>query len=342
MLKWPPNVEQVATIKWYNVWDRVEEYYPQLFLFMAVGPRGPGKTYGALKGIIQGKNGGRFIYLRKTQAVIENACTDALNPFKALNEDMGIDVHMKQEKDFVKIYEGEEHIGYAMALTTFGKIKGTDFRDVNTIIYDEFMEKGVKKVMKDEAFSFFQFYETVNRNREQFGKPPVLALLLGNAETMDNDIITYLRIAEEIHQMKAKKGHLLIDEKRRFMFELVDATGFTEKKKETALYQLTKGGAFYDFAIENEFTNDYFGDVSKLPFNQLTPIVALGNIYFYRDKNANQIYVCKRKANCKRYTKQQVEGFKRDYGYMMMNADDRGRMHYSDYDVKLELEHLLE
>lgn len=336
-------------IQWVNVWERVEDN-PSLFFFIIVGQRGDGKTYGALKPLALEQYDGKFIYLRKTQTVIENACTDALNPFKALNRDLGTDVRMEADHEAITIVKGQDEdkriIGYAAALTTQGKIKGVDYSDVNYIIYDEFMEGGGRRIMKNEAMALFNFYETVNRNREFNGEDPVKVILMGNSETLNNDIIDTFQLADKVYDMKqgkySKNDHIYTDEEKGLYFELVKGGRFAELKKETALYKLTKGTEFYDFALANNFTGDYMGDVERYKAHDLEPIACLTNIYFYRIKSTGNIYVTYRKSNCKKYSEQQLQAFRSDYGMMLLNADSRDKIRYADMNIKLKLDRILE
>ena len=52
------------------------------------------------------------------------------------------------------------------------------------------------------------------------------------------------------------------------------------------------------------------------------------------------MFASKRKAQCSRYTEQTKEAFKRDFGFMMMNYIETGRMMYRDYNTKLTVQHI--
>ena len=76
---------------YFNVWDRIHAY-PNFLLYIFVGGRGTGKTYGSLKefAIRAHTNRNRFIYLRRSEVEVENCCSPVSNPFKAINADLGI------------------------------------------------------------------------------------------------------------------------------------------------------------------------------------------------------------------------------------------------------------
>ena len=108
-------------------------------------------------------------------------------------------------------------------------------------------------------------------------------------------------------------------------------------KSQTSLYKLTRGTAFYDMSINNEFTVDYFGDTRKLNYQEFTPLCGFKGIYFYKHKSKQLIYVTKRKANCQIYEDYQKEKFLRDYGFMIKNYIVANLIIYSDYDLKLDV-----
>ena len=62
------------------------------FIFV-IGGRATGKTYGALKYIIE--SGRKFLFLRRTQSQIDLVGKPDFSPFKSVCRDMGVDVVVK-------------------------------------------------------------------------------------------------------------------------------------------------------------------------------------------------------------------------------------------------------
>ena len=93
---------------YFNVWDRIRAY-PNFLLYIFVGGRGTGKTYGSLKefAIRAHTNRNRFIYLRRSEVEVENCCSPVSNPFKAINADLGTNIQLKVIKDMAVITDNE-------------------------------------------------------------------------------------------------------------------------------------------------------------------------------------------------------------------------------------------
>lgn len=313
------------------------------FLYIFIGGRGIGKTYSMLKEAYEHHN--RIMYVRRTDTEIKNCCDEFTNPFKAINQNIGSNVIIKANKDNNLILDQKEEdkselVGYASALSTFGKFRGADFSDVDLIIFDEFINTSPVNSLKAEAGLLFNLIETINRNRELEEKAAVKVVLLSNANTIDNDIIRILDLADVIQQMKTNDEHLYTDSERGIYLSLLENKAVRDLKQQTKLYKLTKGTAFYDMSLDNEFTKDYFGDLKKINYQELQPVVNYGNIYFYKHKSKDIMLASKRKANCPEFTERTKIAFKRSYGYMFAYYIETGLMFYTDYNVKLEVKNI--
>lgn len=308
------------------------------FLYIFIGGRGIGKTYSMLKNsYMDHKN---IFYLRRTDTEVKNCCDAFTNPFKAINQDIGTNIEIVPNKDIALIVDKNDNDtvrGYASALSTFGKFRGADFSDIDLIIFDEFINTGIVNTMKRESFLFFNLIETINRNRELLGKESIKVVLLSNANTIDNDIIRALNLADEIKEMKEHHLESYQDNNRGIYLKLLENKEVRDLKMKTKLYRLTQGTAFFDMSLENEFTSDYFGDVKRINYQELQPVVNYESIYFYKHKSRDIMFACKRKANCDKYCVNTLPAFKRAYGYMMAYYIESGLMFYQDYNIKLEV-----
>jgi hypothetical protein len=318
---------------YYNGWEVVET--TSFFLYMIIGGRGIGKTYSILKGLLESDS--KFMYVRRTDVEMKNCCKEVNNPFLTLNEDLGRNVEMKKNEDSYVIIEEENILGLGGSLSTFGKFRGSDFSMIDYIIFDEFISTTPYSKIKDEADLFFNMIETVMRNREINGKKPIKIIMLSNSNSLDNGIIKELKLGEIIRQMKINKEQEYIDTNRNIYLCLPSGLGITEKKKETALYKLTKGTSFFEMSLNNEFTSDNFDDVKKIPVNMLIPLFSYENITFYEVKNKDYIYCSYRKADCIKYTKENVNMLKKDYGMLLFYHIESKLIRYFNYDVKLEV-----
>lgn len=325
---------------YYDMWKDCLHGHPSAFLYIVIGQRGRGKTYSTLNGLRL--SGSKFMYVRRTQTELDNTCTETKNPFKKINSDHQCDIEIRADKESYIIIDNENKddpqlIGYAAALSTFGKFRGSDFSDVDYIFYDEFINTGSVNNIRHEADMFFNLIETVNRNRELEGQQAIKIFMASNANTIDNDIIRSLRLADQIKEMKENKIEDYEDKERGIFLKIMDSSGtFTDLKMQTRLYKLTEGTSFYEMALNNEFTSDYFGDTKKVNYKELRPVVSFNGLTFYSHKSNDLIYCSKRKADCTNYDIPQRKQFQRDFGFYLSAYYESGRMIFQDYNVKLE------
>lgn len=314
----------------FNGWEVVAS--TSFFLYMFIGGRGIGKTYSILKGLIEDEC--RFMYVRRTDVELKNCCKSINNPFKTLNVDLGREIELDKAEDSYIIHEGEKTIGIGGSLSTFGKFRGSDFSDIDYIVFDEFINTSPINTIKNESDMFFNMIETVQRNREILGKNSIKVILLANSNRLDNGIIRTLKLGEIIRRMKINGIHEFKDVERGLYIGL-PFSKISDLKKDTALYKLTKGTDFYDMAIGNDFVNDIFDDVVKINPKKLVPIVTYENVTFYRIKDNGLMYASYRKANCERYTKETFRRFKINYGLFIGEFIESKCIYYEDYDLKL-------
>lgn len=323
---------------WFNGWELLTK-----FMNIIIGGRGIGKTYSILKGSLE--SGSKIMYLRRTVTEIELCCTDHMNPYKSLNRDLNRDIRIATIKQGVfAIIEYEEetpirHLGLAGALSTFGNLRGADFNDIDYVVFDEFINTGTY-TMKKEAYLMFNMIETINRNRELLGQPPIKIVLLANSNSLDSDILVEFNIVDIIRLMTKNKEEEHVDNERGLAVYLPQDSPVSDAKKETALYKLTKGTRFYDMAINNEFV-DNFDVVEQVDFRRLTPVVQFKDIFIYKDKQNKFIYLCRRKADCTVYTSDDEQMFLLKYKSYINSYKRQNKVKYFDYALKLELDRIL-
>ena len=320
-------------IKYFNVWDVVQS--TSYFLYMFIGGRGIGKTYSTLKGVLN--DGAYFMYVRRTQTELDNCIKPENNPFITLNTDLKKEVEISKSGDGFVINEKDKIIGVAGALSTFGKFRGSDFSKVEYIIFDEFIRTVKFGQRYNEAEMFFNMLETVNRNRELNGEKSIKVILLSNANTIDNDIIREFRLGEIIHRMKKENIEVYTDRDRGLYLSLINNNSVSKAKAETALYRLTRGTKFYDMSINNEFTADDFDNVYKVDYKTLIPVCSFENMYVYKSKTNDFLFVSYRKSNVPAYSYDTLKRFKRDYGLMFQFYVENNLI---DYDIKLDFLHI--
>lgn len=328
-----------VTMKWYDVEaDLLSFGATYNFSF---GGRGIGKTYSTLKYLI--KENLRFIYLRTYQTEVDLCANGDCNPFKKLNSDTGSAYEFKKiSKDITGIYDSDmNNVGYALALSTFAKLRGVDFSDIDFIMYEEFNTSG--RPCRNQGSLFFNFYETVNRNRELDGKDPVKVVFLGNALSIANPIMVAFNLVSDCEWMLQNGNDLRVLEDRGIAIQIVNSNNeVSVAKRETALYKAIRGTEYYEHAVDNKFINDSFFNVRRLNINEFKPLCTIGSLNIYLHKSQYQYYVRRGKVKCRNnYTQDELDKFDRIYGSMLRNANIDCVLFYADYETKTALLNLL-
>lgn len=263
------------------------------FIF-GYGARGIGKTYGLLtelrKRALNGQ--GKFILLRRQQTQADFVSKQDFSPFKPIDSDNGFFTEVKRLDKFTSaFYVDDEVIGYVMALSTVTNIRGFDGSDVETLFYDEFIPEKHARPIKNESDALWNAYETINRNRELFGRKPLKLIGMSNANDISNEIFLSLGVVDKIDRMKRKGQNVYINNEKSLAIVDYQGAEISDKKKQTALYKLTEGSDFQKMAIENEFLNEFSSEYRVIPLQECVPLVIVGEICIYTHKSLGKFYV---------------------------------------------------
>lgn len=265
-----------------------------------IGGRATGKTYGTLKTVVEDKN--KFLYMRRTQTQTDLINKPEFTPFKSLNNDCGWNIMAKSISKYNSgFYDFKDDdygapIGYTSALSTISNIRGFDASDTVIMIYDEFIAEKHERPLKNEASALFNAYETVNRNRELKGAPPLQLICIANATDMANPIFLELGLVKKANDMKHKTKNgshqeIYINRDKGVLLIIMDDSPISARKSDTALYRLTKGTTFADIAINNNFSDEEVGRIKSKPLKEYRPIVSIGEITVYSHKSNQSFYV---------------------------------------------------
>ena len=272
---------------WVN-WDYIES---QGAVFnMIVGARGTGKTYGLMKKKVLEKK--PFIYLRRLKTQLDQCAKGDGNPFKKINTDLGMTITPYAAGSNVIFTDGGRTgnvVAIGMALSVVANMRGMDFSDMDTIIYDEAVGNTGEREVKDEFTVFLNFYETVNRNRELENLPPVKVYLLGNANKLSNPYYTGWHFMKTA--IKMIRGDQMVwrsPDGNRLMILLLHSP-ISERKRGTALYQNANDG-FLQMALDNAFRTDET-IIRSEPLREYNHMVSIGDIGIYRHKSERRFYV---------------------------------------------------
>lgn len=261
-----------------------------------IGGRATGKTYTSLKTVKE--DGIKFFFMRRTQAQADLINKPEFSPFKAVNSDNGWNVITKPVSKYNSaFYDVTEDvpegvpIGYTGALSTMSNVRGFDAQEVKVLIYDEFIPERHERPIKNEGAALLNAYETINRNRELKGEPPLQLLCLANANDLSNPIFLELNLVAKAERMRKKGQEISIDRARGIGIFMLTESPISNRKRNTALYKLTKGSEFERMSIDNDFAQRNYNSVVVRPLIEYKPVVAVGEICIYSHKNNGKLYV---------------------------------------------------
>lgn len=330
--------DEKGYVNFNEIWDLNKGF------MLLVGGWGTGKTYGALKKVLE--TGKKFIYMRRLETALEISSDEDGNPFKRLNRDLNRNIQPIIKKNLVKYYNctkdengkntpDGEAIGIGAALSTFSKMRGVDFSDVEYIIYDEFILMNGERVIKDEFSAFLRFYETVNRNRELNGEPAVKCFMLGNPNTMGNAYFLGWDLVRKWQTMEKSKQNVYRDTQSEItLIRLNDSPISKRKKEETILYK-TDDEYMYENGIIASFAQSV-QNIKSLNLRECYPIVGVGQIGIYGLRNKQGFYVSKKGIVEPYYMRREddLRNFREMYGMIKLSYY-RKKIIFENYDCEL-------
>ena len=256
-----------------------------------IGGRGSGKTYGALKFVLDHHK--KFMLLRRLQSQIDLVGKPEFSPFKAVASDMEIEITVKSISKYNSAFmHGDEVLGYSAALSTISNLRGFDASDVEMIIYDEFIPEPHEKPMRAEGTAFLNMYETVNRNRELKGADPVQLIALANSNDLANAIFIELGIVDKVQKMAERRQEILIDRDRGIGIFMLEFSPISNEKRKTALYRLMAAeNDFTEMALNNSFSGNTIERVEGRNLKEFIPILKVGELAIYKHKSKREYYV---------------------------------------------------
>lgn len=263
---------------YYN-YDRIISY--NALLNMIVGPRGIGKSFGATDFVTNQfiKKGDEFVYLRRYKTELSRGVK---NFFSALIKENKYPNNTLSTKGLTFLID-DKICGYAMTLSTAQQLKSSNFPNVKTIIFDEFLiEPGQGHYLKNEVFAFLGLIETIARTRN------IRVIMLGNSVSEINPYFLFFDISIPYNNdIKLFKDGMIL-------LQYINGTEFQKAKKQTRFGKLVSGTDYEDYAIDNKFLDESKMFIekksggSKFSFS----FVYKGSIYgVWIDYNIGKMYV---------------------------------------------------
>ena len=339
-----------------DVWKFADPRYPwQIFL----GGRGWGKTFSFTKGWIDRPNV-HCAFMRRTldemKLIADNSETDS-NIFYEVTEKYG----KKYDHEFRRATEKSWNVyrksqeedgdesgreaapdcrGVGISLSTIATMRGLNYSRVTDIALDEFITESHIKKIKNEGLAIINAYETICRNRELFGAPPVNFWAFANAFDIYNPLFQELNIVTDCERMIDRKQADKYYPDRGLAIHLLEANPkFIEQKKNTQIMKLTKGTKYYDMALENKFVFNDFSLIGYKNLKGMKPVCSLdGSTIFYNDGKYYYSYAFNKTVhNYQSNLEHEKMAFNREYLYLLEDAYIDGRITFESYALKMQL-----
>lgn len=267
---------------------------PEPFIFVPAA-RGTGKTYGALQYFYKKKK--KIIQLRRTQNEADLQNTEDGTSYKAVFNDLGVDFEIKKFNKIGQVLVDGEPICINMALSTFANLRGMDYSDIDYIVYDEFIAEPHVRKIKAEGMALASLYESVNRNRELQGRPPVKLICLANSVNIANDVFMYFDLITDAEEMLTSEEEIRVLGNKLLI--IPQHSPISDKKADTALYKAVNQ-EYKDMAIHNKFILNDFQYVKKRNLQEYRCIMQLGDLFIFEHKSNGTFYVTFKKGETKK------------------------------------------
>lgn len=318
----------------------------QPFTFI-IGGRGSGKTYGALKSCTE--HGYKFAFMRRTQRQLDIINKPEFSPLKPISRDTGKLYTTKPLASGIAAFypceldeDGDEvttgaAVGITLALSTISNLRGFDASDIDILLFDEFIPEKSERPLKNEADALFNAYETLARNRELAGRPPLRLICMANANDQASPVLLKLGLVKRLERMAARGIDLYTDEARGLAVILLQASPISAAKTDTALYRLTTGSEFAEMALDNNFAYEDRGSIQSRPLAEFRPLCGIGGITIYRHKSNREFYVSgHRRGSLPVYATGETEltRWRRAYGWLWRELMD-DNITFEDYAVQV-------
>ena len=314
---------------------------------ICTGGRGIGKTFGALKYILDHEI--KFIYLRRTQAQIDTIKLPELNPFRAVNMACGYDIVSQSMGKYVGgFYHSDDEgkpagpvLGIAVALSVISNLRGFSAEDYELVLFDEFVPERHERPIREEGAAFLNCLETINRNRELQGRDPVKVIMLSNSNDLDSPILSAIGALKPLDDMIRKgRSYQRLYDGAMSIYRYLDSP-VSAKKKKTALYRVSHSEDFNRMALDNEFSAANYENVKAMPLNQFRPLVSIGSVTVYEHKSDYMYYIVPGVKSENVYTllPNSKKAFIQKYAYVI-DALYRDAVFYVSAPVKIEFERI--
>lgn len=238
--------------KYYNITRLLSH---NSYISMVMSGRATGKTFSTTKFIVNKflKHKKQTVYLRRTMTQLDE-CKDTF--FRDM-EKVFPDIEFRVE-GYTGYINGEEAI-FFMAVSTSPNKKGSEYPDVDFILWDEYIEtksQHTGKYLKNEMILFLDMVNTIFRFREELQR----IVLLSNSVSYVCPLFSFFDITPDpTKKFQSFKDGLIT-------LELYSNDVFIQEVTRHPFAKLVNGTKYFNYAIGNEVledTNDFIKEKEK-------------------------------------------------------------------------------
>lgn len=313
---------------------------------IAVGGRGTGKTFGALKTSIE--DGQFFAFMRRKQVQLDIINKPEFSPIKPVCRLTGWQITtapIARGLSGYYYYEVEDEkqrivgkpLGINVALSTVANIRGFDASEIDLVLYDEAIPEKGETPLPHEYEKLMNCYETFARNRELDGKPPMKLICLANSNMQTAPILEGLKLVDVLDRMTQRRQELYLNQQRGLALVKLRDSPISAAKADTALYKLTEGTQFADMALSNNFAYEDRGTIRSMPLREFNPVANIGDVTIYMHKSKRLLYVSRHKTGSPPEfgtSETETMRFLRTYGPTIDNAIMGNWIVYETYEAQ--------
>lgn len=255
------------------------------FFNMVLGARSIGKThhfkYKGLKNFIKNKE--QFIYLRRTQTELDELDKEKFFTTTVLEQcypnysEIEKNVGSKGTKIiFTTSLDNKKHemtittrkimidgyvVCYLKALSTWLKLKGSEYDEVTMMMFDEVLIETTsgKNYLSNEVEKLFNLILSIVRDRTNFK-----CYLLSNATNTNNPYFNYFSFTK-----KGNKEFYYLKEFDTLLQFPKQTPLSVSKNGETPYFKLIKKSSIYESIVNNEFQEDNNENIGKMKGNKI-------------------------------------------------------------------------
>ena len=294
----------MAKRKYYDLKNDLEAY-PEAWCIFVYSKRGAGKTYSALYNAY--KDSIPIIYMKRTNEDVAFICREVqdgydTSPYAPLNRDKGIEVYPKLiDKGVGGFWHYEEGmpdglpIAYALSLNAAKRVKGFEASRCDWFIFDECIPQLGERIRRTEGEEILDLYMTINRDRQDRGKPPLKLILFANAEEISTPVANELEIVDIIADLNASGNSHYYDEKRKILIHrITEEESNTTEEAKTGIYEAMANTAWGRKTFDGEFSRNDFTNVVRCNLKGYKCILHLtyrGHNYYIYSKDDGMYYM---------------------------------------------------